>query len=355
MYIGIDTIGLSSFLSNCFTIDSQNDGDVFSVGVDVNDKNIYLTTLYGVDCKAKFYDLGILVNEYMRDHNLTLANLKVHGYYNSGMETKEVWVVYSEFNISYELEDEFLMKHFLTTRSYYTIPRSQGIKVAFIVHTSFNEQTQGYLNACFKLADGSIHNIQLDVSVYDYQTTHEYGYWISASAIEHLLKSKYPNDSPHVLSGSLAFGLRHIDFYFVDEEPVETLIFSNAFNVWEYFFIFGSQTIKSDFDQKEALCSGRTTLYNQTQERKIEVETVPLSLEEADWLNQFFSSNCISKEITEYHDDRVILSDISSEISDSANEKVQLKFCWKYAEPKPWKLFDDEAQQFSIQYNDTFH
>lgn len=356
MDIGFTKIGFTTSLRNRITVDSQNDGNVFQVGVMINGKQIYLATLYGEDCKAYFYDLDILVSEYMRSNALTLAKLQVHGYYESGMESVEVWVVYTASQLDSEDHWDLLESHFLTTRSYYTVPRGHSVTLNFLIHTYNYEQTEGVINACFELADGSVHTEQLTISVYDYQDTRIYNYGVSSHGIENLLKRKYPNDSPRVLAASVHFGRRSMDFYFVDEQPVDILSFRNMFNIWEYFYVYGTQTIKSDFDNKIGSCSGRSVAYNRTSTRKVEVETVPLGLEEADWLNQFLGSPSVCHHIVdadEYVD--IILSDISSEISDSAKDQVTLKFSWQYADPLNWQSFPVIPYSvFNSKYNDTF-
>lgn len=53
-------------------------------------------------------------------------------------------------------------------------------------------------------------------------------------------------------------------------------------------------------------------------------------------------------------DQSVLLSDIDSEISDSAKDQVVIKFKWKFSEPYVWKIFDNHRKRFTDKYNETY-
>ena len=86
----------------------------------------------------------------------------------------------------------------------------------------------------------------------------------------------------------------------------------------------------------------------------MEVETVPLGLEEAEWLNQFLGSQYVFKTIPPDNDQRVLISDIDSEISDSSKDQVIIKFRWKFSEPYIWHIFDQHQKRFTDKYNETY-
>ena len=96
------------------------------------------------------------------------------------------------------------------------------------------------------------------------------------------------------------------------------------------------------------------TYYGQSSERKVEIETVPLGLEEAEWLNQFLGSQCVFKTIPPDNDQRALISDIDSEISDSSKDQVIIKFRWKFSEPYIWHIFDQHQKRFTDKYNETY-
>ena len=167
--------------------------------------------------------------------------------------------------------------------------------------------------------------------------------YINSKSIETKLHNLYPQDYPKVLGGTIVEGERSLDFFFTDEQPVEVFSFLNAFNVWEYYYVYGKQTVKTEFKQGEGVVSGTAQFYNQSTEQKVQVETVPLSIEEALWMNEFLGSKRIIKVIPPDNDREILLSDITSEISDSAKQLVTIKFSWKYADPYTWKIFEENT------------
>ena len=85
-------------------------------------------------------------------------------------------------------------------------------------------------------------------------------------------------------------------------------------------------------DRSEAVCGRKTQFYDETVKIKHEVETAALSYDEAKWLNQMLTSKLV-----EHPDDngdtvQVLISDITSEVTDSSKELIRLKFSWKYAD-----------------------
>lgn len=353
MDIGISQYGLSTSILNKIDIDNENDGDSCELDVQINGRSIYRTTL---QCNAAgyahLYDLGILINDYMRSTNQTLAHLAVLASFEHHADDADVYVVYSSLRFSYEDDFDFLKEHFLTTRTCYSIPRKAHHQIAFSVYEDL-EQITGFLNIAYKLKDGSVHTLRIEESLRDFGDTRVYYYTINASSLEEKVKAIVAK-KVKVLSCSVSFGKRNLDFFFIDEEPVDTFHFFNAFNIREAYYVYGSQKIKTEFTQKEALSSGVATYYGQSSERKVEIETVPLGLEEAEWLNQFLGSQFVFKTIPPDNDQRVLISDIDSEISDSAKDQVIIKFRWKFAEPYNWKVFDDHRRRFTDKFNETY-
>ena len=67
-----------------------------------------------------------------------------------------------------------------------------------------------------------------------------------------------------------------------------------------------------------------------------EVETAPLTHDEAMWLNQMLTSRLVLKPVDNYDTAQILISDITSEVSDSDKDLVRIKFCWKYADGNEW-------------------
>ena len=332
MNIGIDGIGLTSILSNRIEISTDDEYPIQMV-VKFNEIRIYESTLYPLDGKVRFYDLCFLVQEYMRNNLISSGQLSVSAY----AETVTAYVVYSSIRTSYEDDTEFLSSHFLTTRSCYTIPRGKSQFFSFFEQGGVDPS--GYIDVSFMLDDGSVRTTRLTNKISASSTNKIYNFGIESNTLDIRVKSLNPNDTPKVLGGTIVHGNRVIDFFFTDDEPIESFGFYNAFNVWENYYVFGTSNIKTSFTQKEAICAGVSSYYNQSASRVVEIKTVPLSYEEALWVNEFLGSKRIVKVIPPDDDRDILISDITSEISDSDKETISIKFSWKYADPFVWKIY----------------
>jgi hypothetical protein len=72
--------------------------------------------------------------------------------------------------------------------------------------------------------------------------------------------------------------------------------------------------------------------YDETVKVKHEVETAPLTYDEAMWLNQMLTSKLVKRPMDDGEEAEVLISDISSEVTDADKELIRLKFSWKYAD-----------------------
>jgi hypothetical protein len=197
----------------------------------------------------------------------------------------------------------------------------------------------GYIDVSFMLADGSVSITRLTNRISMSSTNKIYNFGIDSNTLDTRVKSLHPNNTPKVLGGTIVHGSRVIDFFFTDDEPLESFGFYNAFNVWENYHVYGVSNIKTSFTQKEAICAGVSSYYNQSASRVVEIKTVPLSYEEALWVNELLGSKRIVKVIPPDDERDILISDVTSEISDSDKETISIKFSWKYADPFVWKIY----------------
>ena len=134
-----------------------------------------------------------------------------------------------------------------------------------------------------------------------------------------------------VLYGDYHLGNRHFRFFFTEEQATDHFTFMNAFNVEETAFLFNTRTVKTEVDRSEAVCGRTTHFYDESAKVKYEVETAPLTYDEALWLNQLLTSRYVTRMVG-YLVVQVLISDISSEVVESDKELSRLKFSWQYAD-----------------------
>lgn len=333
-----------------FTISDVN------VSVDVSIKlqgeYIYTTTLLENNGVATFYGLHDIIRQNMRSRRLSMASFAVYAAHEDGMETLEdKYIIFAEVQ---DINDErdMLWERFLTTRSYYVMPRMYNLTFAFFSDNS--EQFTAYADCVFKEEDGTIRTYTFNRTLYHYNYPKIYYVYLSGQEIQNVIERDEGGPVGTLLSYTFHVGPRSMTVYISDEPFEVDFNFYNSFNIMEQIFIHGSTKLKTSFDRKEATSQGVTTFYDMNTVRKYEVETTPLTLEEANWFNEFLESPYVERELNQDWLPTVLISDITSEISDSAKDLVKIKFSWRYDDNTQYIDTNRYPQVFSAPYNGAF-
>ena len=163
-------------------------------------------------------------------------------------------------------------------------------------------------------------------------------------ALEDQTPSFSRSNGEDLLSFTVHRGKRSMTFYITKRQPQETFIFRNCFNCLETAHVFAATTLKTDIERSEATCNNQTTFYDQQTTHAHEVNITTLSLEHALWLNQLLEPH----KVTDCKENAILISDITSEISDETNVTNKLKFTWRFSDnslsletPTPDKIFTE--------------
>lgn len=344
-------IVLSSSLPNVLVLEADKANTEEDVMITINGVTFFSTSLYVMGGYVTLYDFRQLLTDYMRNKGLVLGRLNVRiGNYDD----ESVWIVCSEYMLGVDNGVAFIRNHFLCTRCSYAIPRSGFLPVAFVAEADDEFSVEGTYSLSVRLLDGSITTCSVPQMFSDQDVPHLVSFNISQQYLKELANPMFPESDFEVIAGSVTHGNRTLNFYFVDEEPVDAFSFTNAFNVREIYYLYGVQKIKTDFSQKEAVMSGVTSYYNRKSVQKVEVETCPLTLEEAEWMSQFLGSPSIYKLEDTALREPVLLSHITSEISDSPEEKVSIKFTWQYAKTYVKGAFPGTENLFTEHFDNKY-
>lgn len=120
--------------------------------------------------------------------------------------------------------------------------------------------------------------------------------------------------------------------FYTDEIQTDRFTFRNAFNVKETVYLYGATTIKTDVNRSEAVCGRETLFYDQEVLVTHEVETAPMTYNEAMWLNQLLTARWVARILEDGTEAPILISDISSEVADTDKDLIRIKFNWKYAD-----------------------
>ena len=351
MELYLDTYTLSSSLPESFLIDTQE--NYVDVAITLHGQCIYETRLYANRGYCTFYELRQIVEQNMIARRLTFAAFEVTVDDGHGMEQlDDKYIIFSRYHNTSSSDIDFLKSHFLVNRAFVTIPRNSYASIPFF-DTGEQNFTASY--DCVFLRDGELWSYNLNYTMNLFNYPHVYYMPISQTYIKNMVNYEQGDDCGKLLSFTVHVGSRSLTVYVVDEEPAMTFMFLNSYNASEYVFVMGTTTLKTEISRKEAVTQNITSFYDKAVSRKWQVKTVPLSQEEAMWFNEFLESDYVTLNLSQEHSElRILISDITSEISDSSKDKVHMKFSWRFDDNSLWLDENRYPQVFTAPFNDTF-
>lgn len=356
-----DSIYLTAHLPEEVSI--ETDAARLEVNIFVDDVKVFKSVYYPFDKMVSVRDIRSIIEASMCERQLVMATLKMEIYepkssvntptsvtidengnyvvtYGSdgsaspNASLDNVKMVYCRFKSDISSEG-YLGCRFLTTRksalmshngklslSNYTKAYVQGSNNALIYysHPQVPEQIFSYHANLGKMQSATEKIVTAELS-YDY----------FKSMVD---QARGTNCKVHGVEYRI--GVRQFNIFFTDEKPTETFVFLNAFNIMETAYLYNTTSIKTEVDRIEAVCGHRTQFYDETVKVKHEVETAPLTYDEAKWLNQMLTSKLVKRPISVDESAQVLISDISSEVTDSDKELIRIKFSWKYVDGTEW-------------------
>lgn len=123
IHLNLSEYNLLQGIPSSFTIDDVR--DTAKVTVYINGTPIYTTSLYQYNDVVTFYDLRSIIEQQMRDNELSVALLKITAEKYSGTDTVEdKYILFCAYNNIQDIAENFFMQRFLSSRTYYVIPRT---------------------------------------------------------------------------------------------------------------------------------------------------------------------------------------------------------------------------------------
>jgi len=348
-----DSVYLTAHLPEVVSI--ETDAARLEVNIFVDDVKVFKSVYYPFNQVVCVRDIRSIVEANMYERQLVMATLKMEiyepknsvnekgnyvvtfdsdGSSPSNATLDNVKMVYCRFKSGISSEG-YLGSRFLTIRKSALMPRNG--------HLSLSNYTKAYAQGSnFAVIYYSHPQIADQIFTYNgnlgkMQSTTEK--IVTAELSHDYFKSivdEVRGTDCKVHGVEYQIGVRQFNIFFTDEKPTETFTFLNAFNNEETAYLFNTTSIKTEVDRSETVCGNRTQFYDETVKVKHEVETAPLTYDEAKWLNQMLTSKLVKRPISVDESAQVLISDISSEVTDSDKELIRIKFSWKYVDGTEW-------------------
>ena len=336
MSVVIDTpfnnLYLSAMLPETVSFSVQNEKAAAEVEVYVDSERVFNTTLYAYENTMFLQDIRSIIEDAIREKGNAngQCSLRISDE-NSSASTQTFLVLISDFVIP--SPSFFLCTNFLTTRSSFRIHRNGKQMLSWLAMSSDAEHK--YIDAVILPEGESTPTVlRWDEGQQQFSYGMLYAYLVDVQSVSEYFVQSYPQRKGKLLSFSVHVGPRSKTFYVTDEQPDFHLSFLNAFNVIEYADFYAVTTRKQKVERSEAHCNLDHIFYDQKTDMTFEVETSALPYEEAVWLNQLFSSRLVKVPVNENNEQQILITDSSSEITDSDKEQNRLKFTFKMAKDK---------------------
>lgn len=353
-----ESIHLSSHLPE--EVDIETDASSLEVSIYLNNMLAFRSVYYPFLQVVTIRDIRSIVEYDMLNRKLTLTTLKIvakepitytqetmydeYGNIHISFDDPEVEaisdtvenikVIYCNMKTNMDSES-FLSNNFLTTRKSMLLHRTGKLKL--YNHTKGNARSDNYALIYYSL-NGNTDDISvINFNYNSVQSTIEdiVLIYLSHQTFKQIVDNRY--DVNCIIRGvEYHIGNRIFNIYFTDEEPTDEFVFLNAFNLQERFYLYGATTVKTEADHSEAVCGRQSQYYDESVKVKHEVETAPMSYEEAKWINQMLTSKLVQRPVGNNEYVQVLISDITSEVSNSDKDLIRIKFSWKYAEGVEW-------------------
>lgn len=312
-------------------------------------------------------DLGSLIEAEMRPAGYTVADFTLRVFSDTVGNKADSCVLHILYcdrkTVSTDIP-KFLIENFLTTLSMRRV--ASGSTVSLFLYAEQGESLEYTVAHTFYKGSPE--------AVYHHQYTANSGKTASASGVEQLnipQSSIIANAASFatarlsevtLMSFTVRCGQRSITFI-VDPklDDLDSFFFRNCFNVWDWATLQGVTTAKTDVDRSLAVINGSSQFYNQITNKTYEVQTGPLTSEEAEWIDQLFSSHSVFRiepDPTNEYDPLVmafvLITDSTCEVQNGDDKLNSVKFTWRYADNRPYVRLSASPGIFTSPYNLVF-
>lgn len=339
------------FNYNCVVFTSQigeigisSDSSAVNVQILQGNKAILNERYFTYGGKVVLYDIGGLMENNMRtkEINYALYSIKVFKTDGSLADSCTLSVLYCDRMTTYSNIESFLEENFLTTLAmrrvspddtfylyyYGTEGEDNTVTINCLWMSSAvndgNKSFTSHINGN-GLTKAGVNTVIVNQSNIKEEISQVYG--IRPSVIE-------------LVSLTVSVGERSITC-FVDYslKSNDGFYFRNCFNVSEVANLPISSTIKTEVERSTAVVNTTSSFYNQRVETVYEVQSGSLTSDEAEWIDQLFTSYNVTKKMYNVYDAanamiqrQVLITDSTCEISDGDEKPNSVKFSWRFAD-----------------------
>lgn len=310
------------------------------------------------------YDLGSLIEAEMNKSGQSCADFTLRVFTDTVSNKADSCVLHilycDRFTVCTDIPT-FLKENFLTTLSMRRV--ATGSTLSLFLYAEAGESLEYSVQHTFRKADSD--------APYQHRYIMDSGKTADTSGVVQInvplssviadaagFATARPGDIT-LLSFTVRCGQRSVTC-FVDNSltDLESFYFRNCFNVWDTATLPVVSTAKTDVERSLAIINGQSRFYNQSTAKTYEVEVGPLTSDEAEWIDQLFSSHDVFRiepDPTNSYDPLllapILITDATCEIQDGDEKLNRVKFTWRYTDNRPIVRLSASPGIFTEPYN----
>lgn len=287
------------------------------------------TTLTAINGTVSLYETRELVERYMRHNGITrLYPLTVQHFENSSWHSvASMTVIFCEKTMVLPGSvSQFLEQHFLSTRSAKTLPTDiNAVEQLYFIQPEGTPPNPAlhvtYINDQGEVATGDI-ALAAD---YNASLTNLFVCEFSVASIMAAVAA-----AASVIAVTVTVGNRHMEYYRPARRDHVAFKFRNAFNVFESAYLCAVVSRKTEDGRKIAHVAGGLAVYDRKPVTEYEVQTSPLSFEQASWIDQLITS----PDVRLLDDTPLIITDGEAVCHNDNGQMNSAKFSYKESDER---------------------
>ena len=255
------------------------------------DSSFLYVTLTPHDGRVRLWEMRETIEQHMRSRDVSLITLEVRiaeaG--DSEMTTSAtVHVVYSDKEVT-GTAALWLDNRFLSTLDWKPLPPDGADETLYFVERAAGADVTPAINVAYRGADGAVQHLTIAASepltadgavqsvTFDMATV--------TARVAAVVEGSFT-----ILAVTVRVGGRAMQYYREKPEANASFLFLNCFNVPEWARLTCSTVTKTKDERKVGRVGRRRVLYNPSHEVEHEVQTSPLEMAHAAWIDQLITS-----------------------------------------------------------------
>ena len=299
------------------------------------------------------FDIASLIEADMKKHDWILADYTFNVFNDTESDSFSVNVLYCEsFSTAGVDPDKFPSEFFLTKAGEKRISPDFSFSVYFYSEKSTAETFE--LKCLYRYKDSQ--------DILSFTTR---GYSVGSAKIFHIdlssklilqwmVSARISTNDLEIVSLAVDCGGRYMAF-FVDKSLIngQTFFFKNIFNAWDFLTLPALTSEKTDVERSLANIGAKSIFYDKNVSKSYEVQSGPITTEEADLIAQLVASHDVYR-ISNETIFPILITDSDCSVNDG-DEMQSVKFIWRYADNRPNIELPSELERiFTSEFNKVF-